>query len=88
MGNVFLTLQAVTGGKVLDHQLCSLPAFETMRANTKPLWEKKYPHVPFDFNDVSSYKEGTPPENVKTSSAGKFIIDNNSHKRMKNTPNI
>ena len=41
-----------------------------MRANTKPLWEKKYPHVPFDFNDVNTYKEGTLPESAKTSAAG------------------
>ena len=45
-----------------------------MRQNTKPIWEKKYPHVPFDFNDVASYKEGIPPETSKTSSAGNVLV--------------
>ena len=45
-----------------------------MRQNTKPIWEKKYPHVPFDFNDVTSYKEGIPPETSKTSSGGNVVV--------------
>jgi hypothetical protein len=42
-----------------------------MRANTRDIWEKKFPNVPFDFHDISTYKEGTPPANNKPSSAGK-----------------
>ena len=64
------TLQAITNGKILDHQLCSLQEFQRMRETTKPLWEKKFPHVPFEFHDVTSYKELTPPENSKSSATG------------------
>ena len=66
----FSTLQAITNGKIIDHQLCSLQEFQRMRENTKPLWEKKFPHVPFEFHDVNSYKELNPPENSKSSPTG------------------
>ena len=60
----------MTGGKVLDHQLYAGATLETMRAKTRDVWEKKFPHVPFDFFDISTYKEGSQPENSKPSSAG------------------
>ena len=44
-----------------------------MRETTKPLWEKKFPHVPFEFHDVTSYKESNPPENPKSSETGKHF---------------
>jgi hypothetical protein len=64
--------KAITNGKIIDHQLCSLQEFQRMRENTKPLWEKKFPHVPFEFHDVNSYKELNPPENSKSSTTGTF----------------
>ena len=44
-----------------------------MRETTKPLWEKKFPHVPFEFHDVNSYKELNPPENSKSSATGTYF---------------
>lgn len=59
------SFQAITGGRVLDHQLYSTQVFTEMRARTRELWEKVYPHVPFDFRSVNTYKEGNAPESTR-----------------------
>ncbi len=52
---------ARVAGRVVDHNLKSPAVLEASRSKTEPLWQKRYPGVPFELNGSSpGYIEEAP----------------------------